>query len=258
MLIFGCCVGPSGRFDRIAAPALRDVMLPEDELVRETGSDGICAAYNRILERARRTPGCEGVVLIHDDVELGPSAREALVGALRTPGVGVVGAVGGRDLYGGQWFKASVRAGYANDSTGLHRYGTPEADVDAVDGLLLALAPAAFTALAFDVAGLPAFHGYDTDICLRARDRGLRVLVTPLPYVHHDKGGVGDEGAFHSAQEHLRNVWHPRWIRDPTPREQRREERRQGIAPGQLRRKRLVRKLRGLRRRLRAGVSGLR
>lgn len=231
-------------------------MEPGDLFVREDGRDGICAAYNRILQQAQDTPECDGVVLIHDDVEIGEDARSVLAAALATESVGVVGVAGGSDLFGGQWFTSTHQAGYANDSTGRHVLGPPEADVDVVDGLLLAISRAAFSDIRFDEVGLPAFHGYDTDYCLRVRDRGLRVRVAALDYTHHDKGGVGDEAAFHAAQDHLRAQWHPRWIRTPTPREERREEWRQGVAPWQLRRKRAIRKVKAIRRRL--SVSYLR
>lgn len=61
-LVFGCCIGPSGKFSTVAEPALSEVMAPEDVLVREQGSDGIRADYNRVLAHARELDDCEGVV----------------------------------------------------------------------------------------------------------------------------------------------------------------------------------------------------
>jgi GT2 family glycosyltransferase len=207
VLVFGCCVGPSGKFSTVAEPALAAVMAPEDELVREHGGDGICAAYNRILRRARAIEDCEGVVLLHDDVALGARAREQLLGGLRTPGVGVVGVVGGRGLFGPQWVDARHRAGYADDFYGWRRYGPDTADVDAVDGLLLAIAPAAFRSVEFDEEAFPAFHGYDTDYCLQARRAGHRVRVVHVDHVHRDKGGVGDSDAFTASARTLGARW---------------------------------------------------
>ena len=207
VLVFGCCIGPSGKFATVAEPALGATMASEDLLVREQGSDGICAAYNRILTRARDIVDCEGVVLLHDDVALGAGARDQILEGLRQPDVGVVGAVGGRGLFGPQWVDARHRAGYADDFYGWRRYGPETADVDVVDGLLLALSPAAFRTLEFDPRNLPAFHGYDTDYCLRVRTAGHRVLVVPVDYVHHDKGGVGDSEAFSASADTLRRTW---------------------------------------------------
>lgn len=216
MLVFGCCVGPSGKFITVAEPALSSVMEPGDILIREQGSDGICAAYNRILEQARAIDDCEGVVLVHDDTELGELAREQLVTALREPHVGIVGVVGGRGLFGPQWVDARHRAGYADDFYGWRRYGPAPADVDAVDGLLLALSPLAFRVIDFDSTGFPAFHGYDTDYCLRTRRAGHRVRVVHVDYVHRDKGGVGDTGAFDRSAQLLASRW-PDLIRPLRP-----------------------------------------
>lgn len=211
MLIFGCCIGPSGKFATVAEPSLAALMQPDDVLVREQGGDGICAAYNRILAQARETEGCEGVVLLHDDVALGEAARHQLLAGLRTPGVGVVGVVGGRRLFGPQWVDARHRAGYADDFYGWRRYGPGTADVDVVDGLLLALSPLSFGAIDFDSDAFPAFHGYDTDYCLLARRAGLGVRVVPVDYVHRDKGGTGDGAAFAASAAILTARW-PDWI----------------------------------------------
>lgn len=207
MLVFGCCIGPSGKYATVAEPSLSRVMTPEDILIREQGADGIGAAYNRILEVARETQGCEGVVLLHDDVALGDLARDQILAGLREPGVGVVGVVGGRGLFGPQWVDARHRAGYADDFYGLRRFGAEVADVDVVDGLLLALSPRAFRSIDFDSQALPAFHGYDTDYCLSVRDAGHRVRVVRVDYVHRDKGGVGDSVAFRSSAEALKQRW---------------------------------------------------
>lgn len=207
VLVFGVCVGPSQRFNTVALPGLRLVMDPDDVLVEEQGAQGICAAYNRILAQAGTLPKCEGLVLLHDDVALGSSAREQILAGLRQPSVGVVGAVGGRDLYGPQWVNARRRAGYADDFYGRRNFGPSEADVDVVDGLLLAITPAAFRTIEFDAQTFPAFHGYDTDYCLLVRAAGHRVRVVPIDYVHRDKGGVGDSAAFETSAAALGGRW---------------------------------------------------
>lgn len=182
-------------------------MSPDDVFIREQGSDGICAAYNRILQVARSTPDCEGVVLVHDDTELGVDAREQVLHGLREPGVGLVGVVGGRGLHGPIWVDARHWAGVANDTYGRRGYGPATADVDVVDGLLLGIAPSAFSRLDFDQATFPAFHAYDTDYCLQVREAGLRVRVVPVDYKHVDKGDLGDLAAFEQGFSRLREKW---------------------------------------------------
>ena len=212
MIAFACCVGPTDRFETIARPALQQIMAEGDCLLLDSGEDGICSAYNRLLQRARALPECEALVLLHDDVELKPRAREQILAGASRPNVGVVGVVGGKGLYGGQWVKARQTAGYAQDFYGYRSFGAAHASVDVVDGLLLVLTPAAFGTLDFDRVSLGAFHGYDTDYCLRVRSHGLDVLVTPVDYVHHDKGGVGDIAAFEDSQRVLSATW-DEWIR---------------------------------------------
>lgn len=225
MLIFGCCVGKSGKFERIAKPSLARVMTPEDVFVREDGRDGICAAYNRVLEIARTTPECEGVILLHDDTEMLPGAREALLEGLRKPKVGVVGVIGGRGLYDTTWDDARRRQGVASDTrskndfdSGVFIHRETRGRLDVVDGLLLALAPRAFHRTSFDEKGFPHFHGYDVDYCLSVRDRGMRVITAAAPYHHHDKATYGDRKAFDEAAIHLREKW-PQFIRPLNNRE---------------------------------------
>src|SRR5207245_8809890 len=115
---------------------------------------------------------------------------------VREEGVGVVGAIGGGDLRSIAWWEARRRAGRVFETRGLVEVGPPRADVDVVDGLLMALSPLAFQALAFDEEACPRFHGYDVDLCLEARAAGLRVIVRPIDIVHRTKGGFGDKTAF--------------------------------------------------------------
>lgn len=191
-------------------------MGDNDVLVREDGRDGICAAYNRIIEVARNTPDCEAVVLLHDDTELFAGARDAIVAAIRTPDVGVVGVIGGRGLYDTLWLYSRERVGTANDTTGRDApYRTEGVDADVVDGLLLVVTPAAYKTVLFDQVTFPRFHGYDTDYCLAVRDAGMRVVVAPIGYHHHDKSSLGDADAYHAAAEALRRKW-PQWIRPIT------------------------------------------
>lgn len=217
MLIFGCCVGKSGKFERIAEPALANIMDPGDMFIREDGRDGICAAYNRILLQARDIPDCEGVVLIHDDTELRAGSREAILDGLRRPGVGVVGAIGGRGLFGPMWINSRRQSGNFYDTGGRRGpYRGAEPWVDVVDGLLIAVAPRAYSTLLFDEEMFPAFHGYDTDYCLAVRNAGFEVFVPDIDYHHHNKTDLGDAAAFHRSAEALHRKW-PEWIKPLTP-----------------------------------------
>jgi Glycosyltransferase like family len=218
VIVVGCCVGPGGRFDRIAGPSLEQVLHPDDELVLVEGAEGICSGYNTVLERARRADGCEGVLLVHDDVELGgPHVRDQLLDAVREPEVGLVGVAGGRGLAWGKWWSGRALAGHAHDARGRRRLGPDSGDVDAVDGLLLFVGPKALH-LDFDAETFPAFHGYDVDYSLQVRSEGMRVVVRPVDHRHVDKGSTGDHAAFERAMRSLERKW-PQWIRPLTARE---------------------------------------
>lgn len=218
MILVGCCIGPGGRYEQIAGPSLERVLRPDDRLVLVEGADGICAAYNSVLHTARALPECEGVLLVHDDVELvGDDVRDLLSAALAEPRVGVVGVAGGRDLVWGKWWSGRVLAGRTNDTASSRSLGSPAADVDAVDGCLMLVAPPALH-LTFDADGFPGFHGYDVDLSLQARSAGLRVVTRPIGYRHLDKGSLGDRAAFETAMRALEAKW-PTWIRPLSRRE---------------------------------------
>lgn len=211
MIVVGCCVGPGGRFRRIAGPSLETFTTAGDEVVLIEGASGICAAYNAVMKRARTLEACEGVVLLHDDLELFDGVRAEVLKAVAEPGVGLVGVVGGSDLVHGKWWSGRRVAGRVIDSRGDRHLGPASADVDAVDGCLLVVAPAALS-LDFDESSFPDFHGYDVDFSLQVREAGLRVVTRELGCRHHDKGSAGDVPAFERAMRALEAKW-PTWIR---------------------------------------------
>ena len=181
-------------------------MPPDDVFIREQGSDGICAAYNRILQVARSTPACEGVVLIHDDTRLGALAREQVLRGLRDSGVGLVGVVGGRDLHGPIWVDARHWAGVADDTYGRREYGPAtayrrggRAAARHCTGRIQSagLRPG-------DVSGLPRLRHRLLPAGARAN---LRVRVVPVDYRHVDKGDLGDQAAFDQGFSDLRAKW---------------------------------------------------
>jgi SAM-dependent methyltransferase/GT2 family glycosyltransferase len=176
-----------------------------------SGDRGIVAAYNEMLVAARDAPGCKALVLLHDDVEIvDDNFRPKLLRAL-ADGVGVVGVVGASGLTGLAWWERPRRAGLLYETQGVIDYGTRRADVDAVDGLLMALAPSTFQTMLFDGDSYPAFHGYDIDYCIQARNAGLRVVVADIEVLHRTKGGYGDRTAYDAAEAALIKKW-PNWI----------------------------------------------
>jgi hypothetical protein len=63
-------------------------------------------------------------------------------------------------------------------------HGPAPAEVEAVDGFLLALSPWAVRNLRFDEQ-LALGHGYDVDLCLQARAAGRKVMTAHLQVLEH-------------------------------------------------------------------------
>lgn len=207
-LAYGICVGPSGKVNRFALPALGTIDPTAPVILREHQSS-IHDAYNSIIDEARAL-GAHGLVLLHDDVEIRrPDTAEVLNALLNDPTVGVVGVVGARNVHSIEWWWYESY-GYVEERDFVVDFGRSTMDVDVVDGVLLGLSQAALENLRFD-RSYPAFHGYDFDICSRSKSLGLRVIVTDLD-VYHDSfphGKISDPAAHATADRTWRRQWRP-------------------------------------------------
>ena len=207
MFAYGVCVGRAAKYRAYAKPSLKKFAAGSPVLVRRHQSS-IFEAYNSILDEARELPDLEGVVLLHEDVELRGRVDEVLRRELADETVAVVGAIGGRGVNGVRWVRSDETFGYAPDSYwGENDHGRGDHDVDIVDGLFLALSPWAAANLRFDEATFSGFHGYDADICMQARAAGRRVRVAELPLFHHTKGGFGDVAEHRRVDDRFRKKW---------------------------------------------------
>jgi len=187
MLAFGTAVTDEDRYAAQALPGIRRVAPPGATVLTRRGLS-LPAAYNAMLDEAAAAEDLEGLVLLHQDVELhDPAFGAALAAALALPDVGVVGVYGRRGGSGvdepGSTAVGHVLWGgpFEERPTGT---GAP-VEAELVDGMLLALSPWAVRTLRFDLRFAPHFHLYDRDICLQARAAGRRVLVLTTPVTHH-------------------------------------------------------------------------
>ena len=222
MLLFGCAVTNEEVFRRIAEPSMRRAATGGDRVVYRAGLS-LQSAYNEMLDEAAGIDGLEGVVLIHQDVELAdPSLASKLRARLSEPAVAVVGAIGARGVRSAAIFSGTEAFGRARLVVGAVELWLPTAhpwgahEVDAVDGALLALSPWAVRELQFDERLAADFHGYDADICFQARARGRSVVVEELDIVHHHGGSfVLDRERWLRAMLRWARKWEPATVSSP-------------------------------------------
>jgi hypothetical protein len=198
VIVWGCVTGYLTERKDILVASL-DRVLGGDDVVVLARTGSIAVGYNRILDL---TPKGAPVVLFHDDTEFGAGARLVIADAMRD--IDVVGAIGGVGVTEMAWWNAPQRRGWVQVKDGRHDFG-PHGPVDAVDGLLMALAPSA-THLRFDES-YPGFHGYDVDLCFQARAEGLVVATADIPVTHRTKGGIRDQADWDACEE----VWRKKW-----------------------------------------------
>ncbi len=222
MFAFGLVVSSEEQLSRWALPGVVLCAGPDPKLIVRREADCIFSAYNSILDEARELPDLEGVLLLHQDLEIvDPRALDTLRTAFADPEVAIVGVVGGIGVRAmGWWFSDRGVGAYGWDWLGdpdLEQFHDPSdfwhshversADVDAVDGMLLCFSPTAVRELRFDERLVPGFHGYDTDICFEARKRGFRVRTERIDVVHHNPSDLPDREQFVRAHVAFAGKW---------------------------------------------------
>lgn len=206
-LAFGFCIGPSGKYEKYAQPAL-DRFHPDATVYERRDQSSIFEAYNSILDEHLASGVDSPLILMHEDVEIRGELTPALRRAFDDPDVAILGTIGGRGLRSVRWFRADERFGRAPDIVnGENLFSSGEHDVDTVDGLFMALSPWASTNLRFDETNFEGFHGYDADICMQARAAGKKVRVDNLDLFHHSKGGFGDARSHRRTDDVFRKKW---------------------------------------------------
>jgi GT2 family glycosyltransferase len=151
--------------------------------------------YSRLNNLAARESRGEVLVLLNNDIDvIGPGWLRELVGQALRPDVGAVGA---RLLFAdGRVQHAGIALGIAGVASYYHPFVAREArgyrdalvlarEVSAVTGACLALRREVYER----VGGLEEEHlavaFNDVDLCLKVREAGLRVVVTPFAELHH-------------------------------------------------------------------------
>ncbi|MEA2214000.1 MAG: hypothetical protein QOF83_3948 [Solirubrobacteraceae bacterium] len=196
MIAFGCSVSEPDAYLRYAGPGLRLAAEPDSQLLILAAMDTLARSYNLLLDAAGQRDDLEALVIVHPhaeiaDRELASKLRRALV----DPDVAVIGCAGATGVGSIAWWEGQVSCGkvtsvytdFGGGSFPAFSWTTPgpaPAEVEAVDGFLLALSPWAVRNLRFDEQ-LPLGHGYDVDLCRQARAAGRKVLTADLRVREH-------------------------------------------------------------------------
>jgi GT2 family glycosyltransferase len=216
MFALGCAVSDQRTFEAVALPCLRTISEPDTVLLTRRGHDSIQRPYNEMIEEAGALSDLEGLVLMHQDMELTDDSLLARVRPLLgEPRVGAVGVLGGRDVPPHCWWEAEQLFGTARTPLVDIRHSAGSHEVEVVDGALLALAPWVVRELRFSEELAADFHGYDLDLCLQIRAAGGRVVCNDIPYMHHMSRPWADDEQYMRAGRALAR----RWGRNLDPRE---------------------------------------
>jgi hypothetical protein len=179
MIAYGCCVGSWDKFSRFIAPKVRD-----RPVMAVSGATSISAAYNDILNNFEGR-SLDAVVLLHDDLEMvDPHTEEKIMAAIED-NVAIIGVAGGGPS---MWWWNHEPIGHQMTDTRMVAFGDKRVgDVDIVEGSFMVLTSWAIdNGLRFDERY--EFLGYD-DVCLHAREQGMRVVVADITTHHHSTLG---------------------------------------------------------------------
>jgi GT2 family glycosyltransferase len=188
-------------------------------ILRFENNVGFVRGCNAALARA----SASAVLFMNNDVELAPSCLAAGLRRLRADDT--IGAVGGKVIRthgrlqeaGSIIWRDGRTSGYLRDAPAT----VPEADfvrdVDFCSGAFLLVRGAALRALGgFDEAFAPAYYE-DTDLCVRLRQAGYRIVYDPaVQLTHYEYGSADSADAVVSLMEQNRKVFvrkHAAWLK---------------------------------------------
>ena len=196
MITFGCSISDPEAYVRYAGPGLRLASEPDSRLLVVAAMDTLTRSYNLLLDAAARSDDLEALVIVHPHAEIADREfTSKLRCALRDPDVAVVGCAGATGVGTIAWWDGEVSCGrvtsvytdHGGGSFPAYSWRTPgpaPAEVEVVDGFLLALSPWAVRNLRFDER-LVLGHGFDVDLCLQARAAGRKVVTADLRVLEH-------------------------------------------------------------------------
>lgn len=202
-LLYGCCVGSWDKFQQYVLPR-----IGASPVIAVGNQTGIADAYNTILDAAQGSNATDGLVLLHDDLEItDPRHVEKFQEILVKPDVAIVGVAGGRGVSGLDWWNCET-VGHQQTDTRILEFGPRSGDVESLEGSILAFSPWSINTLRFDPA-YEGFHGYD-EISMQALRHGKRVVVADVDTWHHTELGFRSESSahlWHMANSRFQEKW---------------------------------------------------
>ena len=223
MIVFGIAITKPNEYQRFALPGIRRAAEPDSVVLGQQTTGSVFRNYNLLLDQAAEHDDLEGLVLVHQDVELvDADFADRVREALRDPDVAIVGCVGAVGVRSIAWWRGAVT--WASFSHHYEELGggernslswEPESappymstgEVDSLDGLVMVLSPWAVRELRFDES-LGQFHGYDFDICMQARAAGNKVVTADFRVIHHHSLElISDPEAWTAAHMRLAEKW---------------------------------------------------
>jgi hypothetical protein len=196
VIAFGSAIVDPDAYIRYARPGIQAAAEPGATVFAFEAVGGVCRSNNLVLDAAARLDDLEALVLVEPHVEIAdPQVCTKVRAAMSDPNVAVAGWMGATGVRSIAWWEGRISAGHVLVQFDEHGGGrlpacswttvdAPPAEVDAVDGRLIALSPWAVRTLRFDES-LHLDFGYDVDFCRQARAAGRRVVTADFRAIHH-------------------------------------------------------------------------
>ena len=196
MIAFGTSIVDPAAYMRYARPGIHAAAEPGAKVYAFEAVGSVCRSGNLLLDAAAGRDDLEALVLVDEHVALDePDLCTKLRAALSDPDVAVVGWMGAAGVRTIAWWEGRISRGpvlHEYDEHGGGRLAAcswadvdeSPAEVDAVDGRIMALSPWAVRNLRFDER-LQLGIGYDVDYCLQARAAGRKVVTAGIRATHH-------------------------------------------------------------------------
>ncbi len=194
VIAFGCSIIAPDAYERCAKAGFDRAVEPGSKVFAHAACGSVARSYNLMFDTAAKLPELEALVIVHEDAEILDSDFCAkLRAAFADTEVGVVGCIGAREVEDIAWWdgvvtRSSATSRYGELGGGELRLETEDAgapgEVDTVYGIVMAFSPWVVRNLRFEES-IGLLHGYDFDICRKARRAGKKVVAAQLAVAHH-------------------------------------------------------------------------